>query len=83
MRVIAELPHPDCKITLFSMNQKYIIKFEQGGLEQSYKLSELDLAGGGVNEIFQILDEAFISTVTERFKLMRSDFREAYNRQQY
>jgi predicted nucleic-acid-binding Zn-ribbon protein len=83
MRIIAELPHPDCKISIFNMNQKYIVKFEQGTLEQSYKLSELDLTGGGVNEIFQILDEAFIATVVERFKFMRTDFAEAYNRQQY
>lgn len=83
MRVIAELPHPECKITLFNMNQKYIIKFEKGTLEQSYKLSELDLTGGGVNEIFQLLDEAFIATVVERFKSMRTDFNAAYNRQQY
>lgn len=82
MRILAELPHPDCKITLFNMNQKYIVKFEQGQLEQSYKLSELDLTGGGANEIFQILDDDFISTVVERFKTMRSDFNEAYQRQQ-
>ena len=83
MRIIAELPHPDCKISIFNMNQKYIIKFEQGTLEQSYKLSELDLSGGGVNEIFQILDEAFIGTVVERFKDMRRDFAQAYNRRQH
>ncbi|WP_317046916.1 hypothetical protein [Pedobacter yulinensis] len=65
------------------MNQKYIVKFEQGTLEQSYKLAELDLSGGGVNEIFQIIDEAFIQTVISRFKDMRKDFREAYQRQQY
>ena len=82
MRVIAELPHPEFKITLFNMNQKYIVKFEQGQLEQSYKLSELDLSGGGANEIFQILDEAFMNTVVERFKTMRSDFSAAYKRQQ-
>jgi hypothetical protein len=81
MRVIAELPHPECKITLFNMNQKYIIKFEQGSLEQSYKLSELDLTGGGANEIFELLDEDFIGTVIERFKLMRTDFSAAYKRQ--
>lgn len=83
MRVIAELPHPECKITLFHMNQKYIVKFEQGTLEQSYKLSELDLTGGGANEIFQMLDGTFIATVVERFKTMRTDFSAAYNRQQY
>jgi hypothetical protein len=65
------------------MNQKYIIKFEQGTLEQSYKLSELDLSGGGANEIFQILDEEFIATVIARFNTMRLDFSQAYKRQQY
>ncbi|MNY60487.1 hypothetical protein D3C86_1970470 [compost metagenome] len=65
------------------MNQKYIIKFEQGTLEQSYKLSELDLTGGGANEVFQIIDEEFIATVVERFKDMRADFKVAYNKQQY
>ena len=83
MRVIAELPHPECRITLFNMNQKYIVKFEQGTLEQSYKLSELDLSGGGANEIFEILDDAFIGTVIERIKLMRTDYSAAYQRQQY
>ena len=83
MRVIAELPHPECKISIFSMNQKYIIKFEQGTFEQSYKLSELDLSGGGVNDIFEILDEEFIATVIERFKLMRGDFNLAYKRHQF
>ncbi|KQS28458.1 hypothetical protein [Pedobacter sp. Leaf194] len=83
MRVIAELPHPECKISIFSMNQKYIVKFEQGVFEQSYKLAELDLSGGGVNDVFEILDEEFIATVVERFKTMRSDFNLAYKRHQY
>ncbi len=82
MRILAELPHPECKITLFNMNQKYIVKFEQGQLEQSYKLSELDLTGGGANEIFQMMDEEFIATVVARFKLMRTDFSAAFKRQQ-
>jgi len=83
MRVIAELPHPQCKISIFSMNQKYIVKFEQGTFEQSYKLSELDLSGGGVNDVFEIIDEEFITTVIERFKLMRVDFNLAYKRHQF
>ncbi len=83
MRVIAELPHAECKITLFNMNQKYIVKFEQGNLEQSYKLSELNLTGGGANEIFQMLDEEFIATVVTRFAAMRLDFSAAYKRQEY
>lgn len=79
MRIVAELPHPECKITIFSMNSKFIIKFEQGTLEQTYKLAEMDILNG-VNGVFEILDESFIGTVIERFKLMRTDFIAAYNK---
>jgi hypothetical protein len=79
MRTIAELPHPDCKITIFSMNQKFIVKFEQGNLEQSFKIAELNVTDG-VNGIFQILDDEFISQVVSRFTEMRRDFSDAYDR---
>lgn len=79
MRVIAELPHPDCKITLFSMNQKYIIKLEKGTFEQIYKISELDIPEG-VNGVFQLLDSEFIKSASERFNKMRVDFNQAYKR---
>lgn len=79
MRIIAELPHPECKISIYSMNQKYIIKLEQGPYEQSYKIAELDLTDG-VNEIFQLLDDEFMKTVVERFKTMRTDFISTYKR---
>ncbi|MFN8407029.1 MAG: hypothetical protein U0X71_06065 [Sphingobacteriaceae bacterium] len=61
------------------MNQKFIIKFEKGIYEQTYKLSELDFSGG-VDDVFQLIDEAFITTVTARFAEMKSDFNEAYLR---
>ncbi|WP_164112490.1 MULTISPECIES: hypothetical protein [Sphingobacterium] len=79
MRVLAELPHPDCKISIFGMNQKFIIKFEQGNLEQSYKIAEADVLNG-VNGIFEILDERFINKVLENFSTMRLSFNETYNR---
>lgn len=79
MRVVAELPHEVCKITIFSMNQKFIIKLEKGIYEQSYKVSEIDLTDG-VDGVFKILDDEFMQTVAERFKQMRSDFSAAFNR---
>ncbi|MCY4778939.1 hypothetical protein ORI89_04710 [Sphingobacterium sp. UT-1RO-CII-1] len=79
MRIVAELPHPDCKISIFSMNQKFIIKFEQGTLEQSYKISETDIIGG-VNGIFELIDDSFIKQVVEQFGVMRKSFLEAYSR---
>ncbi len=82
MRAIAELPHPNCKITIFSMNQKFIIKFEQGHLEQSYKISELDVTDG-IKGIFQLLDETFIQRAVDLFAQMRQDFKDAYQRHEY
>lgn len=82
MRVIAELPHPDFKISIFSMNQKFIVKIERGILEQSYKISEMDITDG-VNSVFELLDEEFLATVTARFKEMGADFKAAYNRYNY
>ena len=79
MRTVAELPHPECKISIFSMNQKFIIKFEQGTLEQSYKLAETDVIDG-VNGVFELLDEEFIGQVVEQFKQMRQAFMKAYSR---
>ncbi|WP_313785019.1 hypothetical protein [Sphingobacterium pedocola] len=61
------------------MNQKYIIKFEQGTLEQSYKLAETDVIGG-VNGIFEFLDETFIKQVLVNFANMRMNFIAAYQR---
>lgn len=79
MRIIAELPHPECKITIFSMNQKFIIKLEKGVFEQIYKISELDVTDG-LNGVFKILDDQFMKNASERFHQMRNDFNEAYQR---
>jgi hypothetical protein len=82
MRIIAELPHPDFKISILNMNQKFIVKIEQGTLEQSYKIPEMDLTDG-VNSVFELLDDAFLKTVSDRFVTMRQDFKEAYYRYNY
>jgi len=81
MRVLAELPHPDCKITIFGMNQKFIIKFEQGTLEQSYKIAEVDVIGG-LNGIFELIDDDFIKEVNLIFSQMRSSIITTYNKYQ-
>lgn len=82
MRIIAELPHPEFKISIFSMNQKFIVKIEKGVLEQAYKIPEMDLTDG-VNSVFELLDEAFLITVAARFAEMNKDFKETYYRYNY
>lgn len=82
MRIIAELPHPDFKISILNMNQKFIVKIEQGSLEQSYKIPEMDLTDG-VNSVFELLDEEFLKQVGIRFLAMRKDFKDSYFRYNY
>jgi len=82
MRIIAELPHPEFKISILSMNNKFIVKIEQGSLEQTYKVAEADVVDG-VNGVFELMDEAFLKTVSARFTEMRKDFKESYNRYNY
>ncbi|WOK05035.1 hypothetical protein [Imperialibacter roseus] len=77
MRVVAEIPHPKTKITIFSWNGRYLVKFEYGFLEQTYKVSEMDLTSE--NDINEIVSEAFVSKVMVRFLEMEKDFGQAIN----
>ena len=79
MRIVAELPHPEFKITIMSMNQKFIVKLERGVYEQIFKIAEMDLLDG-VNSVFELLDEPFLTRAGERFKQMHQDWRDTYNR---
>jgi hypothetical protein len=82
MRIIAELPHPDFKISILNMNNKYIVKIEQANLEQTYKIADIDLLDG-VNSVFELLDDEFLKTVSARFHEMRKDFKESFGRYNY
>ncbi len=79
MRIIGEIPHPDCKISIFYMNQKYIVKFEKGNFEQSYKISEFDFLIKSIEDIKTIVDTLFIEKVNIRFQEMNEQFNEALN----
>jgi hypothetical protein len=68
MRVIKEIPHRTCKITLFAWNNRYIIKIEQGFFEQTFKVNEFDVTDE--NEIVQMVDEEFVNQAVERFEKM-------------
>lgn len=73
MRTLATFPYQDFNLTIFYWNQKYILKYEQGDLEQTYKISELEVTGEEeVREIAQ--KEEFINQIQKRFEEMRDDF---------
>lgn len=71
MRTISEIHHPNCRITIFLWNQKYLVKFEQEGLEQTYKINQFDVAGE--DELKKIINEDFIESVVKRFDEMRKE----------
>jgi hypothetical protein len=78
MRVVAEIPHRDMKITVFSWNGKYLVKLEKGPLEQTYKVAEMDVTGEA--DIRKMLDESFLSQALARFQDMRRDLQQAQDR---
>jgi hypothetical protein len=78
MRVIGDIPHPQMKITIFSWNGKYTVKFEIGPFEQSYKINEGDVMG--LDEVKQIVSDEFLESVMEKFLAMRNDFHLAFKK---
>lgn len=80
MRIVAEVPHPIMKISIFAWNEKYHLKFEVGQFEQTYKIGQMDLSS--VDELKSMVDEEFCTAVLNRFKAMRDDFSTAWKKSQ-
>ena len=78
MRQVGEIAHPECKITIFSWNNRYLVKFEQCYLEQTFKIDQFDIAGD--DELKKILDPEFIQSTLERFQMMGKSWAEAVHR---
>ena len=79
MRLVGEIPHPDCKITIFSWNNRYLVKFEQDYLEQTYKIDQFEVQGD--DHLKKIIDPEFIKNALDRFKVMANDWATACDRQ--
>ncbi len=71
MRIIDSIPHPSMSISIFQMNDKYIVKFEAGPMEQSYKFSVTEM--GGLENLKQKVSNEFIEKVRKRFNEMYTD----------
>lgn len=75
MRVVGNIPHPDLLITVFAMNEKYVVKMEAGPMEQTYKIPMDSVQGlDGVQKFF---DDDFMKKVLQRFNEMFLDLQEA------
>ncbi|MBX2970239.1 MAG: hypothetical protein KF803_12785 [Cyclobacteriaceae bacterium] len=75
MRIIGEIPHPSCKITLFSWNNRYLIKLEQGLLEQTYKVDQFELTSE--HDLLRIVSDDFIAHALRLFVEMEEALQKA------
>ena len=75
MRIIDSIPHPSISISIFHMNDKYIVKFEAGPMEQAFKFFTEDVKS--VERLKTIINEAFIEKVRARFNEMFMQMKDA------
>ncbi len=78
MRIIATIPHPKIRISIFQMNEKYILKMEAGNMEQAFKFSAEEM--DGIENIRQFADSEFLQRALERFNEMFLSVRAAQDR---
>lgn len=78
MRIIDSIPHPKITISVFSMNDKYLVKFEAGPMEQTFKFYHEEV--NGVEGVKKTIDDEFLEKVMERFNEMYLSFKAAKER---
>jgi len=76
MRIIDSIPHTSMSISIFNMNDKYIVKFEAGPMEQSFKFQTEQVKS--VENLKKMINADFIETVRLRFNDMFLQMKNSY-----
>ncbi len=69
MRIIGNIEHPHLKITVFKMDNRISVKFENALYEQTFKLGQDDRLGS-LEAIQQWVDAALLEQVSTVFQQM-------------
>ncbi len=80
MRIIGYIDHPVLKITVFKTDTRLSVKFEDGTLEQTYKLRPSEQLNS-LADVRQLVDGTLLHAVAERFSAMQRDWDAALGRQ--
>lgn len=72
MRVVKEFSKDGIRISVLNWNNKYLMKYELGPMEQTFKISETDILEEGDLDAFT--DGIFFELVKDRFKEMGESF---------
>jgi hypothetical protein len=75
MRVVKESNKEGIRISLFEWNNKFIIKFESGNLEQTFKLSAMDVLDE--KDLDSLMKQTFFEEVKKRFDEMHQSLQNA------
>jgi hypothetical protein len=70
MRIIETIPHPQLRISIFSMNDKYLVKIEAGPYEQVYKVDQMEIEG--LNALKEHINDDFLQEVASVFRTMHA-----------
>ncbi len=79
MRIIGTIPHPLLKITVFQMDQRISVKFENAAFEQTFKLG-IDERYRSMEAVRKWVDETLVAEVLARMDDMYRSRREADRR---
>lgn len=71
MRIIGTIDHPTLKVTVFQMNNRISVKFENEGYEQTFKLGE-DERLRNLESIEKWIDPVFLDEVSHNMMRMHS-----------
>mgnify|MGYP001275747172 CR=1 FL=1 len=74
MRLIGQIPHASLIISVFKSNNKFILKFEVGPFEQTYKFLETDRLND-LEGIRQLVTEDCIAEVFKIFDTMNHHYK--------
>lgn len=69
MRIIKELQVQSYKVTVYFWNEKYLVKFENGSNELTYKIKQTDLTTDADLETF-FIDSQILEKTKEAFSKM-------------
>ncbi len=68
MRIIDHIPHPSLQISIFQMNDKYIVRFEAGLMEQVFKFKMEQVPN--LEQLKILISPEFIEQTRSRFNDM-------------
>jgi hypothetical protein len=79
MRIAGNIEHPHLKITIFSMDNRYSIKFESGMYEQIFKFLT-DERLNSADAVRKLVDEPFLESVLQTFQQMHQNRLHGFSR---